>query len=75
MVHRGTDLLALWLPRLDRARVDPVRGPDRYLYAWAALVGVYQLDATAASGVAQFNGVPNIAIPLGATLTRGTIRH
>ena len=48
----------------------PFTATDEYLYAWAALVGIYQLDATAASGIAQFNGVPNIPIPLGATLTR-----
>jgi uncharacterized phage protein gp47/JayE len=48
----------------------PFTATDEYLQAWAALIGVYQLDATAASGVAQFTGVPNIAIPLGATLTR-----
>jgi uncharacterized phage protein gp47/JayE len=48
----------------------PFTATDEYLHAWAALIGVYPLDATAASGVARFNGVPNIPIPLGTTMRR-----
>jgi uncharacterized phage protein gp47/JayE len=55
-----------WISR----QAVPWSATDEYLHAWAALIGVYQLDATAASGVAQFTGTPDIAIPLGATLTR-----
>jgi uncharacterized phage protein gp47/JayE len=55
-----------WISR----QAVPFTATDEFLHAWAALIDVYQLDATAASGVAQFTGTPNIAIPLGATMRR-----
>jgi uncharacterized phage protein gp47/JayE len=48
----------------------PFTATDEFLTAWAALVGIYQLDATAARGVAQFTGSPGIPIPQGTALTR-----
>jgi uncharacterized phage protein gp47/JayE len=48
----------------------PFTATDEFLFAWAALVRVFQIDATAARGVAQFTGTPGIAIPQGAALTR-----
>jgi uncharacterized phage protein gp47/JayE len=48
----------------------PFTATDEYLSAWAALVGVYQKPATAASGFAQFTGGTNLTIPIGMPLTR-----
>jgi uncharacterized phage protein gp47/JayE len=48
----------------------PFTATDEYLYAWAALVGVYQKDATPATGSAQFTGTADLVLPSGAALTR-----
>src|SRR4029077_18165388 len=48
----------------------PFTGTDEYLQAWAALIGIYPKEATAASGTARFTGIPNTLLPLGAALTR-----
>jgi uncharacterized phage protein gp47/JayE len=48
----------------------PFTATDEYLEAWAALVGIYRKDATAASGSAQFNGQPGTVLPSGAMLQR-----
>lgn len=47
----------------------PFTSTDEYLEAWAALIGVYRKDATAASGQAQFTGSPGSALATGAALT------
>ena len=36
----------------------PFTATDEYLYAWAALIGVYPKDAPPRPGVAQFTGTP-----------------
>lgn len=46
----------------------PWSATDEWLFAWAALKGVYQKDATAASGNVTFTGTGTI--PLGALLSR-----
>jgi uncharacterized phage protein gp47/JayE len=48
----------------------PFTATDEYLYAWAALIGVYQKDSTPASGSAQFTGTAGLVLPAGAPLTR-----
>jgi uncharacterized phage protein gp47/JayE len=48
----------------------PFTATDEYLEAWAALVGIYRKDATAASGTAQFTGQPGTILPAGSALTR-----
>jgi uncharacterized phage protein gp47/JayE len=49
----------------------PFTATDEYLEAWAALIGVYRKDATAATGQAQFTlGVPGTFLAAGAALTR-----
>jgi uncharacterized phage protein gp47/JayE len=48
----------------------PFTATDEYLEAWAALIGIYRKDATAATGQAQFVGSPGLALPTGAGLTR-----
>jgi uncharacterized phage protein gp47/JayE len=48
----------------------PFTARDEYLEAWAALVGIFRKDATAASGTAQFTGQTGTPLPAGAPLTR-----
>lgn len=48
----------------------PFTATDEYLFAWAALIGVYQKDSTPATGFAQFTGTTGLALPAGASLTR-----
>ena len=49
----------------------PWSSTDEFLYGWAALIGIYQKDSTAASGVAQFTlGQPGTPVPIGTALTR-----
>lgn len=48
----------------------PFTATDEYLYAWAALVGIYQKDSTPASGFAQFTGTAGLPLSSGAALTR-----
>lgn len=48
----------------------PFTATDEYLYAWAALVRIYQKDSTPASGTAQFTGTAGVVLPSGAPLTR-----
>jgi uncharacterized phage protein gp47/JayE len=48
----------------------PFTATDEYLFAWAALIGVYQKDSTPATGAAQFTGTAGLVLPSGAPLTR-----
>jgi uncharacterized phage protein gp47/JayE len=48
----------------------PFTATDEYLYAWAAMIGVYQKDSTPATGSAQFTGTADLVLPSGASLTR-----
>ena len=48
----------------------PFTATDEYLYAWAALVGIYQKDSTPAPGSAQFTGTAGLPLSSGAALTR-----
>jgi uncharacterized phage protein gp47/JayE len=48
----------------------PFTATDEYLYAWAALIGVYQKDSTPASGSARFTGTSGVLLPAGSPLTR-----
>lgn len=48
----------------------PFTSTDEYLEAWAALIGVYRKDSTAATGSASFTGQPGLVVRQGATLTR-----
>lgn len=48
----------------------PFTATDEYLFAWAALIGVYQKDSTPANGAAQFTGAIGRVLPAGAALTR-----
>ena len=55
-----------WIARMG----VPFTAEDEYLYAWAALIGIYPLQATAASGEALFTGNPSVVVPSGTPLTR-----
>jgi uncharacterized phage protein gp47/JayE len=55
-----------WISRMG----VPFTAEDEYLYAWAALIGIYPLDATAATGTAGFTGSPGRVIPALTALTR-----
>jgi uncharacterized phage protein gp47/JayE len=48
----------------------PWSATDEHLEAWAALIDVYRIDATAATGAAQFTGGPNIVVVAGTALRR-----
>jgi len=48
----------------------PFTARDEFLEAWAALIGIYRKDATAATGQATWNGSPNIYLPTGTPLVR-----
>ena len=55
-----------WIARMG----VPFTATDEYLQAWAALIGIYPKDATAASGQAQFTGGTGLVVPNGTPLTR-----
>lgn len=55
-----------WIARMG----VPFTAEDEFLYAWAALVGVYPKPAASASGEAQFSGNPGRLIPAGTALRR-----
>lgn len=48
----------------------PFTARDEFLEAWAALIGVFRKDATAASGSASFTGSPSVTLVEGTPLTR-----
>jgi uncharacterized phage protein gp47/JayE len=48
----------------------PFTATDEFLFAWAALIGVYQKDSTPATGSAQFTGTAGLVLPSGTALTR-----
>lgn len=55
-----------WIARMG----VPFTARGEFLYAWAALIGVYSKDATAASGQARFTGVTGRVLPADTPLTR-----
>jgi|SRR5580693_1553981 uncharacterized phage protein gp47/JayE len=55
-----------WIARMG----VPFTAEDEFLFAWAALVGIYPKEATAAHGRAQFTGVPDTVLPAATPLTR-----
>jgi uncharacterized phage protein gp47/JayE len=55
-----------WIARMG----VPFTAEDEFLFAWAALIGIYPLDATAATGTAGFTGNPEVVLPAGTGLTR-----
>ena len=55
-----------WIARMG----VPFTAADEYLYAWAALVGIYPEPAVAGTGTATFLGAINIPILSGTPLTR-----
>jgi uncharacterized phage protein gp47/JayE len=58
-----------WISRMG----VPFTAEDEFLYAWAALVGIYPKAATPASGSAQFTATiqtPPLVLPSGTALTR-----
>lgn len=54
-----------WIARMG----VPFTAQDEYLYAWAALIGVYPIPANPASGSVQFTGTAG-TIPAGTELRR-----
>lgn len=48
----------------------PFTSTDEYLEGWAALIGIYRKDSTAATGQATFNGQAGTYLPTGTALTR-----
>jgi uncharacterized phage protein gp47/JayE len=55
-----------WIARMG----VPFTATDEFLEAWAALIGIYREDATAASGSATFTGSPGALVPASTPLTR-----
>lgn len=55
-----------WIARMG----VPFTAQDEYLYAWAALIGIYPEPAAPATGTATFTGNPNFVLPSGTTLRR-----
>jgi uncharacterized phage protein gp47/JayE len=55
-----------WIARMG----VPFTAADEYLYAWAALVGIYPEQATGSTGTATFTGSAPTALPVGTGLTR-----
>jgi uncharacterized phage protein gp47/JayE len=55
-----------WIARMG----VPFTAADEFMYAWAALVGIYPSDATPARGQALFSGVPDRLLPAQTPLTR-----
>ena len=50
---------------------NPFTATDEYLEAWAALVSVFRLAATSASGSITFTGVNGTVLPAGSAISRG----
>ena len=48
----------------------PFTATDEFLSAWAALIGIYQKDATTSTGNATFTGVIGAVLPNGTPLQR-----
>lgn len=48
----------------------PFTATDEFLEGWAALIGIYRKDATAATGQATFDGQPGTYLPTGTALRR-----
>lgn len=55
-----------WIARMG----VPFTAEDEFLYAWAALVGIYPKPATGSTGAAQFTGNPGIVVPANTSLRR-----
>lgn len=55
-----------WIARMG----VPFTAEDEYLYAWAALIGIYPEEATAATGTARFTGNTDVVIRSGWPLSR-----
>ena len=55
-----------WIARMG----VPFTAADEYLYAWAALIGIYPLPSKAGTGTAMFTGTAPTALPAGTPLTR-----
>lgn len=55
-----------WIARMG----VPFTAEDEFLYAWAALIGVYPKAASSASGSATFTGAADSVLPLGTPLRR-----
>jgi uncharacterized phage protein gp47/JayE len=55
-----------WIARMG----VPFSAEDEYLYAWAALIGIYPEEATAATGSARFTGNTGLVIRSGTPLRR-----
>lgn len=53
-----------WIARM----AVPFTAEDEFLFAWAALVGIYPKPATGSTGSAQFSGNPGIVVPNGTAL-------
>ena len=55
-----------WIARMG----VPFTAENEFLYAWAALIGVYPKSATPAAGEAAFTGNPGVILPAGTVLVR-----
>ena len=55
-----------WIARMG----VPFTAEDEFLFAWAALVGIYPKPATGATGTADFTGTNGRLLPNGTPLTR-----
>jgi uncharacterized phage protein gp47/JayE len=55
-----------WIARMS----VPFTAQDEFLYAWAALVGIYPKEATAANGQATFTGALGTLLPAETPLAR-----
>lgn len=49
---------------------NPATATEEFLWAWAALVGIYPKEAAAASGTVTFGGTPGGVLPEGTRLAR-----
>ncbi|HET6606752.1 MAG TPA: baseplate J/gp47 family protein [Rhodopila sp.] len=52
----------------------PWTATDEWFYAWAALIGVYQKDATASSGICTFSGTAGETFPADQLITGGGLQ-
>ncbi|HSR78772.1 MAG TPA: baseplate J/gp47 family protein [Xanthobacteraceae bacterium] len=55
-----------WIARMG----VPFTAEDEFLFAWAALIGIYPKEATAAHGHARFSGDPGRILPILTPLRR-----
>jgi uncharacterized phage protein gp47/JayE len=55
-----------WIARMG----VPFTAQDEYLYAWAALIGIYPEPATPSIGTASFTGAQPTVLPSGTALNR-----